>query len=118
MISGQHRDITGDDGDLAELHRLKTGRLFAASVGLGLWAANVPEGRQASWRAFGDELGLLFQVVDDILDRDGFAARLGPDDARLLADETAGRARERLAAIPGDISVLAELLDGIVVRAA
>ena len=39
MIGGQYRDITGDDSDLAEVHRLKTGRLFSASVGLGLWAA-------------------------------------------------------------------------------
>ena len=36
MIGGQYLDITGADADLAELHRLKTGRLFAASVGLGL----------------------------------------------------------------------------------
>src|SRR5262245_13725730 len=39
MIGGQHLDITGVDTDLAELHRLKTGRLFAAAVGLGLWVA-------------------------------------------------------------------------------
>ena len=42
MIGGQYRDITGDDEDLTELHRLKTGRLFAAAVGCGLWAAAVP----------------------------------------------------------------------------
>ena len=77
MIGGQYLDITGGDADLAELHRLKTGRLFAASVGLGLWAAEVPEAEQAPWRAFGEELGLLFQVVDDVLDGDGYAARLG-----------------------------------------
>src|SRR5215831_10333445 len=62
MIGGQYRDITGDDEDLAELDRLKTGRLFSASVGLGLRAAGVPEAEQAPWRGFGDELGLLFQV--------------------------------------------------------
>ena len=116
MIGGQHRDITGDDGDLAELHRLKTGRLFTAAVGLGLRAAKVPEEGQAPWRAFGDELGLLFQVVDDILDEDGFAARLGAEGARRLADGAAERARERLAVISADTSVLRELVDGLAVR--
>jgi geranylgeranyl diphosphate synthase type II len=116
MIGGQHRDITGDDADLAELHLLKTGRLFGASVGLGLWAAGVPEPEQAPWRAFGDEVGLLFQVVDDILDEDGFAARLGVEGASLLADELAERARERLSAIPADTGVLRELVDALAVR--
>src|SRR3990170_3663675 len=115
MIGGQHRDITGDDTDLAELHRLKTGRLFSASVGLGLGVARVPEEEQLPWRTFGDELGLLFQVVDDILDGDGFAARFGVDAARQLADEAAERARERLRAISADTSVLQELVDGLVV---
>ncbi len=77
MIGGQHRDIIGDDHDLAEVERLKTGRLFSASVGLALNAVGVPIGEQAPWRAFGDELGPLFQLVDDILDEDGFAERLG-----------------------------------------
>ena len=35
MIGGQYRDITGDDADLEELHRLKTGRLFVAAVRMG-----------------------------------------------------------------------------------
>ena len=42
MIGGQHRDILGDDHDLAEVERLKTGRLFSASVGLALNAVGVP----------------------------------------------------------------------------
>lgn len=116
MIGGQYLDITGDDADLAALHRLKTGRLFSASVGLGLGVAGVSEREQAPWRAFGDELGLLFQVVDDILDGDGFAARVGSEGARGLADDAAERARERLAEVPGDVSVLRELVDGLAVR--
>src|SRR5262249_9123527 len=89
MIGGQYRDIMGDDEDLAELDRLKTGRLFSASVGLGLRTAGVPESEQAPWRRFGDELGLLFQVVDDILDGDGFVERFGGEGARQLADAAA-----------------------------
>jgi geranylgeranyl diphosphate synthase type II len=116
MIGGQHRDITGDDGDLAEVERLKTGRLFLASVGLGLWAAEIPDAEQAPWRAFADELGLLFQVVDDILDGDGFAARVGEEAARGLADEAAARARARLEAIAADTAVLRRLVDDLAVR--
>lgn len=118
MIGGQYRDITGDDADLSELHRLKTGRLFAAAVGCGLWAAGVPDEDQLPWRAFGDEVGLLFQVVDDVLDGDGYAARLGEEAALGLAADAAERARVRLATIPADTSVLAELVNLLAVRTA
>src|SRR5438067_1097756 len=96
MIGGQYLDITGVTDDLAALHRLKTGCLFAASVGLALGASGVPVGEQGPWRAFGDELGLLFQIVDDILDADGFVLTQGADGARRLADEAAERAQARL----------------------
>ena len=43
MIGGQYLDVTGDTADLAALHRLKTGALFSASVGVALWVAEVPE---------------------------------------------------------------------------
>jgi len=115
MIGGQYLDVTGDE-DLEAVERLKTGRLLAAAVGLGLRAARVPDEEQAPWRAFGAELGLLFQVVDDILDGDGFAERLGPDGARRLADESAERAHERLDAIHADTSVLRDLVDELAVR--
>jgi geranylgeranyl diphosphate synthase, type II len=116
MIAGQHRDITGDDGDLAAVERLKTGRLFAAAVGLGLRAAEVPAREQAPWRTFGEELGLLFQVVDDLLDGDGFAERLGAEGARSLADDAAVRARRALAGISADTSLLLELVEGLAIR--
>ena len=44
MIGGQQQDLEGGH-DLAELHRLKTGALFSASVMCGVWAAGVPDGR-------------------------------------------------------------------------
>ena len=116
MIGGQYRDVTGDDDDLDALHRLKTGALFAASVGLGLRVARVPETEQEAWRAFGDELGLLFQVVDDVLDGDGYAARIGPEAARRLAADVAARAHARLDEVPGEASVLRELVDELTFR--
>jgi len=118
MIGGQYLDITGTAPDEATLHNLKTGALFAASVGLGLWAARVPADDQASWRAFGAELGLLFQIVDDILDGDGYVLKHGLEGARRYADEAAERARERLDAVDADTSVLREIVDGLAVRTA
>lgn len=116
MIGGQYLDITDSDIDLAESHRLKTGRLFAASVGLGLWVAGVPEADQTAWRAFAEELGLLFQVVDDVLDGDGYAERLGTDGARVLAAEAATTTRSLLAAVGANTTVLAEIVDSLAVR--
>jgi geranylgeranyl diphosphate synthase, type II len=116
MIAGQYRDITGDDGDLAELHRLKTGRLFVAAVRLGLDVAGAPRDAREAWIAFGEEVGLLFQVVDDLLDGDGYAQRLGIDEARRLADDVAARAAAQLDAVAGDTQVLRELVDSLAVR--
>jgi len=116
MIGGQYRDITGDDGDLQELHRLKTGRLFVGAVRLGLDVAAVTEDVRDEWVAFGEEVGLLFQVVDDVLDGDGYAERLGEDEARRLAEEVAARARARLEGVGGETQVLHELVDALSFR--
>ena len=93
MIGGQYLDVRGE-GDPETMNRLKTGCLFSAAVGLGLWAAGIEERAQAPWRAFGDELGLLFQLVDDLLDGDGFVALNG-------ADATRARRRRGSGARPG-----------------
>jgi geranylgeranyl diphosphate synthase type II len=133
MIGGQYVDITTDGeldgGGLAELHRLKTGRLLGACVGCALAVARVPETERAPWRAFAGELGLLFQIVDDILDSTGTAEELGKtpgkdeaagkatyvslyglERARTLADETRRRVEGSLAALPADTAVLGELV--------
>jgi geranylgeranyl diphosphate synthase, type II len=118
MIGGQYLDVTGSARDLTELHRLKTGALFSASVGIALWAAEVPEAEQRPWRAFGNELGLLFQVVDDLLDGDGYVAAHGMEGARAEADAAATRAQERLAEIGAETTVLSELVAGLASRTA
>ena len=116
MIGGQYLDVTGTAPDEETLHRLKTGCLFAAAIGLALWVAEIPEAEQATWRAFGGELGLLFQIVDDILDGDGYVISHGPEEARRLADESAARAQAALGAIDADTAVLAEIVDGLKAR--
>ncbi|TML98165.1 MAG: polyprenyl synthetase family protein [Actinobacteria bacterium] len=116
MIGGQYLDITGSTPDEVTLHKLKTGCLFSASVGVALWVAGIPERDQSPWRAFGDELGLLFQIVDDILDADGYLLSHGEDGARRLADEAATRARDRLAEVPADTTKLVDIVDGLATR--
>ena len=115
MIGGQQQDLEGGH-DLAELHRLKTGALFSASIMCGVWAAGVPSAEHGAWRAFASELGLLFQVVDDILDGDGYVLEVGAERSRELADEAAERAEARLAEIPADTSVLADMVARLAAR--
>jgi geranylgeranyl diphosphate synthase type II len=116
MIGGQYLDTSGEGDDMAAVHQLKTGCLFAASVGLALWAVEVPESAQTPWRAFGDELGLLFQIVDDILDEDGYVLAHGAEGARALADEAAARAHSRLDEISADTPVLTDIVSGLAAR--
>jgi geranylgeranyl diphosphate synthase type II len=116
MIGGQYLDVTEAPVDLASLHRLKTGCLFSASVACALWVAEVPERGQAPWRSFADEVGLLFQIVDDILDEDGYLLEHGAEGARALADEAAERAQARLTEVPGDTSMLASIVSGLAAR--
>jgi len=116
MIGGQHADTKELGYSLEEIHRLKTGRLFYASIACALWVAELPDADQKPWRDFADELGMLFQVVDDILDGDGYVVSHGEEGARRLADEAAERARSRLCAIDADTEVLEEIVAGLATR--
>jgi geranylgeranyl diphosphate synthase type II len=83
MVGGQYIDVRGmaDAGaaDLRRLHELKTGRLIGASVECVLHLSGVSESSPtlSGFRAFAAELGVLFQIVDDILDVTGTDAALG-----------------------------------------
>jgi len=117
MIGGQQRDLEGGH-DLAELHRLKTGALFTASVMCGVWA---PGSRSTAIRPGARSRAssaCLFQVVDDILDGDGYVVTVGEAGARTLATRRADRAAERLDALDADTSVLSEIVAGLAARTA
>ncbi|MGI8726330.1 MAG: polyprenyl synthetase family protein [Solirubrobacterales bacterium] len=80
MVGGQYIDVAVGGGDaetLRTLHSLKTGKLIGASVRAALVLAGASEQRAAPYRRFADELGVLFQIVDDILDVTGSDAELG-----------------------------------------
>src|SRR5215216_4073261 len=116
MIGGQYLDVDGGAPDRVELNRLKTGRLFEASVACGLFAARVAEAEHGRWRAFGADYGFLYQVVDDVLDSDGFVAELGEERTRTLASQAEDAARSRLLELPADTSVLQDLVAELTAR--
>jgi geranylgeranyl diphosphate synthase type II len=116
MISGQYRDIDSAPDDLEELHRLKTARLFLASVRIGLEVAFVPDAEREAWTRFGDAVGLLFQTVDDLLDGDCYVEQIGRAATEKLAEAAAVRTREALADVAVDTSVLSGLVDALAVR--
>jgi geranylgeranyl diphosphate synthase type II len=93
MVGGQYIDVaeTGPAGPegLRRLHELKTGRLIAASIEcvLALDGRGEPD-TIAAFSAFATELGLLFQIVDDILDVTGSQDALGK---RQGSDERLGK---------------------------
>jgi len=81
MVGGQYLDVTelaptGPEG-LRRLHALKTGRLIGASVQCVLELIPAGEPETMLFGQFASELGVLFQIVDDILDVTGTDAALG-----------------------------------------
>jgi geranylgeranyl diphosphate synthase, type II len=115
MIGGQYLDVTGSADDLAALNRLKTGRLFEASVALAL---EVRGSEPQTWPTFGREVGALFQFVDDLLDGDGSVLAVGEEETRRRADASAERALAALAELDADTSVLQGIVDGLATRTA
>jgi geranylgeranyl diphosphate synthase type II len=81
MVGGEYIDVralAGTEGvRLRDLHRLKTGRLIGAAVECVLLLSDAPASTLAEFRKFAAELGVLFQIVDDILDVTGTDAELG-----------------------------------------
>ena len=139
MVGGQYLDITDDggaDGDgLRELHALKTGRLIGASVECVLLLSGLDEAETAPYRRFAGELGVLFQIVDDILDVTGdeqatgkplgsderhgkatYVSVFGLERARELAAESHAGASAALAEAGGQTAKLAQVADYILTR--
>jgi geranylgeranyl diphosphate synthase type II len=139
MVGGQYLDLQDAGREspeaLARVHALKTGRLMAAAVHCGLALNPPPAQVDTAYRAFARELGLLFQIVDDILDVAGteedlgkavgadarrgkvtYASLHGLTGARALAEQTHARARSQLETIPGDVLELADITDLVYAR--
>ena len=136
MVGGQYLDVAGDsEADLRRLHELKTGALIAASVGSVLALERVEGPATIPYRRFAAELGVVFQIVDDILDVTGDEAEIGKprgsderhgkatyvsvyglERARELARDSHANARAALAEAAGDTIRLARVADYILTR--
>jgi geranylgeranyl diphosphate synthase type II len=138
MVGGQFLDIAGEQMavDLRRLHGLKTGRLICASVECVLLIAGMSRPDTSAYREFASELGVLFQIVDDILDVTGtddalgkpqgsderhgkrtYVSEFGLDGARELAVRSHRQARTSLAiAAPDGATELEQITDFIATR--
>ena len=138
MVGGQFLDVAGEgDLELRHLHELKTGALIGAAVCCVLALEGLDEPATLPYRRFAAELGVVFQIVDDILDVTGDEAETGKsrgsderhgkatyvsvyglDKARELAREAHASARSALDTAEGSTDRLARVADYILERTA
>ena len=140
MVGGQVLDLEGETrrlnaDELEQLHRKKTGALLHASVAMGAAAGNLPGGKADALDRFGTEIGLAFQIHDDVLDatvstealgkRQGadadrgkstYVTVLGLETARNEADRRMTSALGELACFGTEAAELVELAKFIVSR--
>ena len=133
MVGGQYADVSPDTPSgsvpLRRLHELKTGRLIGASMLCVLLLGGIEDGPETMpFRRFAAELGVLFQIVDDILDVTGtddalgkprgsderhgkrtYVSEFGIDRARELAADSHRMALQALAEAAGRSHATAEL---------
>jgi geranylgeranyl diphosphate synthase type II len=74
-LEAESRDVTADE--LEQIHRLKTGALIIAAARCGAIIADASESELAAITDYGAQLGLLFQITDDLLDVTATAEALG-----------------------------------------
>ena len=87
MVGGQWLDLEAERRrlplpELIEVHRGKTGALIRASCTLGGMAALAPAARLEALTAYGEDVGLAFQIADDVLDATGTSEELGKPAGR------------------------------------
>ncbi len=138
MVGGQYLDVAGGDSvPLRHLHELKTGALIGASVTSVLALEGVNGPATIPFRRFAAELGVVFQIVDDILDVTGDEAEIGKpqgsderhgkatyvsvhglERAQELARESHAKARAALAEASGRTERLGGIADYVLTRSA
>ena len=120
LVGGQAEDLAFPADGLADaaaveaVHRRKSAALIAAAVGLGARLGGADASLHARLRAFGREVGLAFQIADDLLDADGDGAcslvrALGGPAARARADALLEAALARIADLGARAEPLREL---------
>ena len=94
MVGGQMIDLIAehqslDIGEITRLQRMKTGALIAFSCEAGAILAKAPHELRIALRGYAHDLGLAYQIADDLLDVEGSAAEIGKP---VGADAAAGKA--------------------------
>jgi geranylgeranyl diphosphate synthase type II len=83
MVGGQQADLEAEDGGVSSLehlesiHRRKTGRLICAALRMGGAIAHASDDHLERLTAYGERIGLAFQIADDLLDLTSTAEKLG-----------------------------------------
>ena len=82
MVGGQMIDLAGegqslDQAQVTHLHLLKTGRMFAFACEAGAILGKAPKSMRMSLRSYAHDMGLAFQIKDDLLDVESSSAELG-----------------------------------------
>ena len=93
LVGGQYQDLRGGRGprsaqDMSDANGRKTGALFLSAVELGAIVAGATPGQRANLCAFASELGLAFQLLDDLLDLSSDPAAIGKDVGRDVGKST------------------------------
>ena len=94
MVGGQMMDIWAEENELnvaqiTRLQRMKTGELIAVSAEAGAILGKASEDARAALHAYAHDIGLAFQIADDLLDVEGDAATVGKATGK---DAGAGKA--------------------------
>jgi geranylgeranyl diphosphate synthase type II len=116
MVGGQVAELVIPEPDLAALeyvHSRKTGRLIRAAVKTGALLGGAKGSGLRSFELFGEKLGFMFQVVDDILDGDGVVRFLGRKKAREWAARLAEEAKAEIAGFGKRARILKEMTDAV-----
>ncbi|AWJ92619.1 polyprenyl synthetase family protein (plasmid) [Azospirillum baldaniorum] len=140
MVGGQMLDLiaeheTFDLGTTTRLQRMKTGDMIAFSCEAGGILGKAPPPQRLALRAYAHDLGLAFQIVDDLLDIEGteaetgksvgrdaeagkstFVSILGQDRARSQAAMLAVQAKAHLEIFDGRADILKAVADFVVAR--
>ena len=140
MAGGQMMDIVSQEENydlrqITRLQQLKTGALLAASVEMGAVLGRVPPEGRAHLRAYARDIGLAFQIADDLLDVEGdeakagkalrkdeeqgkqtFVTLMGVEQARAQATMLVEQAGRHLSSYGEDARLLVELADFVVKR--
>lgn len=101
MIGGQVAEfiMLNQEKKLPEIqyiHTHKTGALIATSIRLGAFFAGANKKEINSLFRFGEFLGFCFQVMDDVVDNDGYVLIVGPKQARVEAEKLFALGRKEL----------------------